>query len=151
MAHSVENRVPFLDHDLVELAWRLPARYLLRPGLGLEPRAARSTKRILKSLAAKRFGSAFAHRPKSGFALPLRNWLQRPAAAALLLDQALPALAAGGHVDAAAISRLFRQPGQWSSAHVEMFWAVLSLGVWMSTYARTGQAMARRAALQVPA
>ena len=42
MAHSVEARVPFLDHDVVDFATRLPPSYKLRDGIG---------KRILKKAA----------------------------------------------------------------------------------------------------
>ena len=37
MAHAVEARVPFLDHDLVEFAMRLPLSYKLRDGVGKRP------------------------------------------------------------------------------------------------------------------
>ena len=34
MAHSLESRLPFTDHRLVELVWRLPAEFKLRGGIG---------------------------------------------------------------------------------------------------------------------
>ncbi len=77
MAHAVENRVPFLDHQLIERVATLPTDHLLRtpfnPRVAMQrdQLAIRSTKVVLKELAARHFGDRFAYRPKQGFGLPL--------------------------------------------------------------------------------
>src|SRR5437867_9334467 len=58
MAASIESRVPFLDHDLVEYGYRLPTPQKLSRGIG---------KKILKDIAAEYFPREFLHRKKQGF------------------------------------------------------------------------------------
>ena len=66
MAAGVEVRVPLLDGDLRSLAWSLPRSYLQTGVHG---------KRILKSSFAPVLGSDVVYRAKSGFGLPIRDWL----------------------------------------------------------------------------
>jgi asparagine synthase (glutamine-hydrolysing) len=68
MTHSLEARVPYLDHRLVEFAARLPHRYKWREGTG---------KYLLKQVARRGFlPEEIINRPKSGFVLPLHEWMQ---------------------------------------------------------------------------
>ena len=70
MAHSVESRVPFLDHELVELALSMPDEFKIRRGV---------TKRILKSALRDIVPPSIAHRrDKLGFATPEEQWMRRP-------------------------------------------------------------------------
>lgn len=65
---SLEVRVPLLDPGVVEFAWRLPARFKLRPpGHG---------KWILRSLLRRYFPGEIADRPKQGFSVPIAAWLR---------------------------------------------------------------------------
>lgn len=63
MAHSVENRVPFLDNEMVQLAWDIPEKFLM-------DRASHEGKFILKDIASGMFGNEFAFRRKVGFFIP---------------------------------------------------------------------------------
>jgi asparagine synthase (glutamine-hydrolysing) len=67
MAHSIEARVPFLDHDVVDFATRLPAGYKLRDGVG---------KHVLKEAAAPYLDRDIIHRKKQGFGAPMEEWFQ---------------------------------------------------------------------------
>ena len=67
MAASIESRVPFLDHHLVEFAARLPADRKLS---GL------STKRILREAVQDVLPVEILERPKMGFPVPFGPWLQ---------------------------------------------------------------------------
>lgn len=67
MAYSLEARVPFLDHRVVEFAWRVPARMKLRNGRG---------KILMRALLARHIPSGLIERPKRGFSIPLSNWLK---------------------------------------------------------------------------
>ncbi len=69
MASSVELRVPFLDHVVLEHAWRLPASAKLRGGSG----------KFLLRLAMKgRIPERILRRPKRGFPVPIGGWLRGP-------------------------------------------------------------------------
>jgi asparagine synthase (glutamine-hydrolysing) len=67
MLHSLELRVPLLDHKVLELAFRMPTSLKLRDGRG---------KRILRETFASRFPPALLARGKQGFGLPLASWLR---------------------------------------------------------------------------
>lgn len=69
MAASIESRVPFLDHKLVEFASRLPIEMKLRRG---------GTKWILRQAMKNRLPDAILNRPKMGFPVPLGDWLRGP-------------------------------------------------------------------------
>lgn len=73
MACSLEARVPFLDHRVVEFGVGLPETYTL----GAHGRAF-SGKRVLRTLHERRFGHALAHRKKHGFGVPVEKWLRGP-------------------------------------------------------------------------
>ena len=69
MGVSLETRVPFLDHRVVELAWRLPIGLKIRGGVG---------KWCLRELLYRRVPKHLIERPKTGFAVPVGNWLRGP-------------------------------------------------------------------------
>ena len=69
MAHSLEVRVPFLDHHFVEWASGIPAELRLANGVG---------KRILKRSLSGFLPDEILSRPKVGFSLPLDHWLAGP-------------------------------------------------------------------------
>jgi asparagine synthase (glutamine-hydrolysing) len=65
MAASVETRVPFLDHHLVEFVYSLPTSFKIRNGEG---------KHLLKRYLSKFFDDEFLYRPKKGFPVPYTRW-----------------------------------------------------------------------------
>ena len=67
MAVSLEARVPFLNRELVELAFRIPSQYKIERG---------KTKVLLKTIAAQRVPSNCIYRPKEGFSIPIKQWLK---------------------------------------------------------------------------
>ena len=68
MAASLETRAPFLDVDVMELAFSMPGRLKMRGG---------ERKRVLKRAVADLAPASVLARPKEGFSIPMKNWLRR--------------------------------------------------------------------------
>jgi len=69
MGMSLETRVPFLDHRVVEFAWHLPLSMKVRSGRG---------KWLLRHVLDKYVPRKLVERPKSGFSVPIDSWLRDP-------------------------------------------------------------------------
>jgi asparagine synthase (glutamine-hydrolysing) len=80
MANSLETRAPLLDHELAEIAAKIPTQYLVDR---------RSGKKLLKKVARRLVPTSVIDRPKMGFGIPIDLWFRRelrPMIGDLLLD-----------------------------------------------------------------
>jgi asparagine synthase (glutamine-hydrolysing) len=115
MAHSLEVRVPLLDHVLVEWAATLP------PWLRLN---ARGSKYVLKQALRPHLPAAILRRWKMGFSVPLAAWLRGSLRAPVERALAEPAFADAGLFDMAEVARLIEQHQSGRSDHSRTIWAL---------------------------
>ena len=119
MAVGLEARAPLLDHRVVEFAWSLPKTMRVRGGTG---------KWALRRVLDRYVPRALIDRPKTGFALPLAEWLRGPLrdwAESLLAPSALhPALAA------APIRAAWAEHLAGTRNHQHRLWCVLMVQAW---------------------
>lgn len=127
MAHSLEVRVPFLDHELVEFCATIPAEYQVR---GL------TTKWLLKRVAGGLVPDDIIRKRKVGFFhRTVDEWFDRQlrgVAADVLFD---PGARYGEFLDGAEIERIAeRHRSGDDTSHAQLLLAVLMLELWLQTY-----------------
>jgi asparagine synthase (glutamine-hydrolysing) len=122
MGVSLETRVPFLDHRVVALAWRLPLHMKIRHGQG---------KWALRKILYKHVPRKLIERPKTGFSIPVGDWLRGPLRdwANALLDEAR--LVQEGYLDEKAISETWRQHLSGRYDWATRLWSVLMFQAWL--------------------
>ncbi len=126
MAHALEARSPFLDHELLELTARMPARYKLQ---------GRTTKWILKKrLLTKLLPPEVLQKKKTGFRLPLDTWF-RGDLKQFVHDRLMEAPAPFWEVfDRSAIEKFLKQYHESRVNYSDHVWALLWLSEWMGQY-----------------
>lgn len=121
MAASIESRVPFLDHELVEWTMNVPAQVQIQGTSG---------KRILKKAMEDLLPHSVIYRPKLGFPTPWSGWLagsQLDSIERLLLE---PRSMKRGFFERAAVEKLFREHRARHRDHYERIWRLLNLELW---------------------
>ena len=124
MGVSLESRIPLLDPRVVEFAWTLPRRVKVRGD---------ETKWILRQILDKHVPRALVDRPKSGFGIPLAEWLRGPlrAWAEALLEPGR--LRREGYLEVEPIKRRWRQHLEKTEDHSPVLWSVLMFQAWLET------------------
>ena len=122
MGCSLETRVPFLDHHLVELAWRLSQSQKIRNGVG---------KWALRGVLRRYVPDHLVERPKAGFGVPLESWLRGPLRdwAETLLGESR--LRAEGYFDPTPIRAAWREHLSGRHNKQYLLWDVLMFQSWL--------------------
>ena len=121
MAVSLEVRVPFLDVEMVKLAFSMPDEMKIAGG---------ETKYLLKKLAARRLPRDAVYRPKQGFSIPIKNWLAgqfRP-----LLDRYTDPglLRSEGIFDSGTVTNLCEEHLGGKANHSHILWSLIVFQAW---------------------
>ena len=125
MAASIESRVPFLDHKLVEYTARLPERLKLR---GL------TTKYILRKAMKGLLPEEILTRSKMGFPVPVGAWF-RGAYSGMIDEYVLGARAMDrGLFDEQFVRRLVQSHQSGGENHSERLWALVNLEIWLRQF-----------------
>jgi len=122
MGANLEVRTPFLDHQVVEFAWKLPLEYKLRGGVG---------KWSLRQVLYKHVPHGVIERPKMGFGVPLDSWLRGPLrdwAENLLSEERIRR---EGFLDPAPIREKWNEHLSGQRNWQYLLWDVLMFQVWL--------------------
>jgi asparagine synthase (glutamine-hydrolysing) len=121
MAHALEARSPFLDHQMMELAASIPSEYKVRGG---------EKKWILREALRPWLPGEILDRPKQGFSVPLSSWLRTDLqgwARDILLD---PSSLGRGYFEPAAVNRLLDRHAAGADGDAKRIYALLMLELW---------------------
>jgi asparagine synthase (glutamine-hydrolysing) len=127
MAHSLEARSPFLDHDLAEFTVKLPARYRLKGSV---------TKHILKEAFKDYFPPGFLERRKQGFQVPAKLWFKQE-----LKQYAVDRILHGGLtkldvLNMETVAQVLAEHESGRANHETRIWNLLVLSLWTENYVR---------------
>lgn len=122
MSVGLETRTPLLDHRVVEFAWGLPGRVLVRGGQG---------KWILRQVLDRYVPRELVERPKAGFSIPLGDWLRGS-----LRDWAENLLDAGklseqGFLDPAPVRKMWQEHLSGVHDRQAYLWNILMFQAWL--------------------
>ncbi len=123
MAVSLESRAPYLDHQLIELMWKLPLHMKIRNS---------TSKWLLRQILYKYVPQHLIDRPKMGFGIPLDVWLRGPLRdwAESLLNKAL--IEQQGYLQAAPILEKWQEHLSGKRNWQYQLWTVLMFQAWMT-------------------
>ncbi len=125
MAASIESRVPFLDHKLVEFSTALPDRLKLRGW---------TTKYVLREAMKTVLPETILNRPKMGFPVPLARWFRgefRP-----LLDEYVlgERTLSRGYFQPDFLHRLVHEHVNGKADHMERLWSLVNFEMWQRQF-----------------
>jgi asparagine synthase (glutamine-hydrolysing) len=125
MAHSLELRAPFCDHEVIEESLRIPPSVKM-PGFRL--------KGLLKAAFADVLPQEVLSHPKQGFMIPLSRWL-RTDLRDLMEDLLSPAVVERrGLFVPDAVQALKREHLQGTRSHSDRLWTLMMAELWMRRY-----------------
>jgi len=127
MGVSLETRAPFLDHRLFEFLWSLPLAFSIGP---------RGGKQILRDILDRYVPRKLVERPKSGFALPIHDWLRGPLRdwGESLLDEAR--LHREGYFDAGIVRQAWDEHLSGRRNRQYELWSILMFQSWQEAWQR---------------
>jgi asparagine synthase (glutamine-hydrolysing) len=125
MAASIESRVPFLDHTLVEHVVAMPAHFKVRGW---------QTKAVLRRALDKRVPREILTRPKMGFPVPLGRWLRGPFWPVVEEFVIGPRSLGRGLFDPARLLALAEEHRNGIKKHDARLWLLINLEIWQRIF-----------------
>ena len=125
MATSLEARVPFLDHRVVELAATIPGEGKLQ---------GRRSKIVLKQAMDKLLPREILYRGKEGFSIPIKNWIKNELKPMMLDILSRDRLKREGFFNPDFVEKLIKEHLDGKENHSHRLWALMIFGRWYEIY-----------------
>jgi len=132
MAHSIENRVPFLDNDLVNYS----VSYLTNSNFDYSyfSNVTKNTKKYLKQISTKYFGKKFSYRTKSGFTFPLRKILKDNHFRKPIEEEIIPKINSSKLYNFKKILKIWTNIDSSSSSEIELLFSIITFEIWLKKF-----------------
>ena len=131
MAHSIENRVPFLDNEVVDHAFTIPVNFLIKRKA---PESRNTEKYLLKKMCGEVFGDEFAFRDKMGFGIPLREFMAKPGFNRFLREEILPGIQKRDLLNSHQITNWLNNLQKITTPELNALWVAAGLEIWMKQF-----------------
>ena len=125
MSVSLETRVPFLDHRVIDFAFTLPLQMKIKAGSG---------KWILRNLLNKYVPKEFVERPKMGFGLPLDIWMRgllRDYVDSMLGEQVIKD---DEFLNSVSVTKIWQEHLSGKKNHQHVLWNIIMFQAWKKTW-----------------
>jgi asparagine synthase (glutamine-hydrolysing) len=129
MAHSIENRVPFLDNEMITTSLNIDENELIK-----EHKGKVEAKKILKDLCSEKFDEDFAYRDKMGFGIPLKDFFGSEAFKERWENDLLPGIKKRGLFNSDYTESLFRNLKNSTPADLDTIWLMTGFEIWAKQY-----------------
>ena len=138
MANSIENRVPFLDNEMVDWSFTIPKKYLIHNrgkdwikkigGTHIQG------KYVLKEICKEQFGENFAYRDKGGFGIPCRDYLKNKKMKKFCTESIIPKMKSRGVLNAEIVGQWYENIEMITPEEENALWRALTLEMWAELF-----------------
>jgi asparagine synthase (glutamine-hydrolysing) len=125
MAKNIESRVPFLDHRLIELAFKMPSKYKLHGG---------TTKYVLKRAMNGRLPKDIIWRNKQTFHVPVENWLNNDLKSTVSEVLNITKIYRQGIMNPYFVKKTIDNYNNGKLYYSKQLWAMLTFQMWHNTF-----------------
>jgi asparagine synthase (glutamine-hydrolysing) len=129
MAHSIENRVPFLDNNMVTTSLNISGELLIGKHNGKD-----ENKILLKDICTSKFGENFAYRNKMGFGIPLREFFSSAVFKEKWNTQIAPKIKKRGLFDVKELNYWMQNIANATPDQMDAIWLMLGFELWAQNY-----------------
>lgn len=129
MAHSIENRVPFLDNEMIQASLNSPDSLLVK-----KRNDHWEGKWILKEICANSFSEDFAYRKKMGFSIPLKSFFSSESFQKMWDEDISPGISQRNIFNSVVLNKWMKQPKLMNGEQLDAVWLMVNFEIWAKQY-----------------
>lgn len=132
MAYSIENRVPYLDNEMIDFSFQIPIKHLIKMNLKTTKKYNTSKiqgKYFLKKVCADLFSEEFAFRRKGGFEVPVNEWMKNVDFVKFIGGTIIPSMNKRGVIDGCTIKEWINNIDTISEKEMVALWRCIGLEI----------------------